>query len=111
MTDWLNELPFAVTISDTQGNILYMNQKSILTFQSYGGEKLIGTSLFNCHPKEASDKLRDMLSGQYTNAYTIEKNGIRKLIYQSPWYHQNEFAGYIELSLPLPDNMPHFIRG
>ncbi len=45
------------------------------------------------------------------NAYTIEKNGVRKLIYQSPWYRGGEFAGYIELSLPVPADMPHFDRG
>lgn len=110
MSDFLLQLPFAVTISDSDGKILYMNEKSTQTFQAYGGENLIGASLFDCHPKDASDKLRDMLKGHYTNAYTIEKNGIKKLIYQSPWFSNGLFAGYIELSLPLPEIMPHFKR-
>lgn len=108
---WFEELPFAVTISDVDGNILEMNAKSAKTFEKHGGKALIGQSLFDCHPKAASDKLKDMLQGHYTNAYTIEKEGVKKMIYQSPWFLDGEFAGYVELSLILPANMPHFVRG
>jgi hypothetical protein len=45
------------------------------------------------------------------NVYTIEKDGRRKLIYQSPWFRDGEFAGFVELSLPLPDDMPNYVRG
>jgi hypothetical protein len=44
------------------------------------------------------------------NVYTIEKNGIKKLIYQSPWFEKGEMKGLVELSLEIPFNMPHFIR-
>jgi len=44
------------------------------------------------------------------NVYTSEKNGVRELIYQSPWYVDGEYRGFIELSLDIPDQMPHFIR-
>ena len=37
--------------------------------------------------------------------------GIKKLIYQSPWYDNGVYAGFVELSLPVPHAMPHFIRG
>lgn len=110
MIDWYDELPFAVTVSDKDGNIVYMNERSAITFNKYGGKDLVGKSLFGCHPEKAGNKIREMLQTQEVNAYTIEKEGLKKLIYQCPWYENGEFAGLIELSLILPDNMPHFVR-
>ena len=46
-----------------------------------------------------------------TNAYTIEKAGVKKLIYQAPWFHDGGvFGGLVELSMVIPMEMPHFIR-
>ena len=65
----------------------------------------------DCHPEPARHKLLHLLETQGTNAYTIEKNGVKKLIYQSPWYKDNgEFGGLVELSLEIPMEMPHFVR-
>ena len=50
-----------------------------------------------------------MQTGQ-TNVYTIEKKGVKKLIYQTPWYHDGAFAGLVELGLEIPAEMPHFVR-
>ena len=55
--------------------------------------------------------IRQMLETHERNVYTIEKNGVRKLIYQSPWYQNGEFAGLVEISLEIPEQMPHFVRG
>jgi len=104
------ELPFAITICDTEAIILYMNDRSISTFQKYGGADIIGTSLFDYHHGPSEVKLNELLDTQIKNAYTIEKNGIKKMIYQSPWYRNSEFAGLIELSLEIPMEMVHFVR-
>ena len=42
--------------------------------------------------------------------YTIEKNGIKKMIYQTPWYENGEYMGFTELSLVIPMEMKHFKR-
>lgn len=110
LPDMLMELPFAVTVCDTEGIILYMNDRSISTFQKYGGVDIIGTSLFDYHHGAAGVKLRGLFDTQTKNAYTIEKNGIKKMIYQSPWFKNGEFAGLIELSLEIPLDMAHFVR-
>ena len=47
---------------------------------------------------------------QQTNVYTIEKNGVRKLIYQAPWFQDGGYAGLVELALEIPAVMPHFVR-
>lgn len=108
--NWQEEFQVAITISDTQGNVLYMNQKAAKTFESYGGKELIGKSLLNCHKPESVEKILKLLSQEKTNVYTIEKNGVKKLIYQSPWYENGICMGLIELSLEIPFEMPHFIR-
>lgn len=109
MATYFKEAPFSVTICDKEGNILEMNNKSIETFCK-DGQSLIGQSLLNCHPEPARSKLLGLLANHNTNAYTIEKNGIKKIIYQSPWYKDGEFAGYIELSMEIPMEMPHYVR-
>lgn len=105
-----NELPFAITVCDVNAIILYMNDKSVQTFRKYGGAEIIGTSLFLYHHGNAALKLRELLDTATKNAYTIEKDGIKKMIYQSPWYKDGAFAGLIELSLEIPMEMPHFVR-
>jgi hypothetical protein len=27
-----------------------------------------------------------------------------------PWYQDGEFAGVVEISIPIPDELPHFDR-
>ena len=107
--NYFEQVPFAITVSDKDGNILDMNQRSKETFAKYGD--IIGKSLFDCHPPKACEVLEALYKNHNVNAYTIEKNGQKKLIYQAPWYQDNEFVGYIELSLILPQEMPHFVGG
>ena len=74
------------------------------------GQALIVLNLFNCHPENDKEKVLNLLSRQEKNVYTIEKNGIKKLIYQSPWMENGEYAGFVEISMEIPMDMPHFIR-
>ena len=107
--EFFKETPFSVTICDKDGIILDMNDKSVKTFVR-DGISIIGRSLIDCHPEPAKGKLKELLKNHNVSVYSIEKNGIKKLIYQSPWYKDGEFAGYIELSLELPEGMPHYVR-
>ena len=108
--DWLKEISAAVTICDKQGTIVYMNEKSAQVFNSDGGKDLLGSSLFDCHPEPALTKLKALLSDGSTNVYTIEKNGKKKMIYQTPWRNGNIVAGLVEISFELPDEISHFVR-
>jgi transcriptional regulator with PAS, ATPase and Fis domain len=107
---WIKSFSGAITVCDANGVILEMNDTAIDSFKNDGGEKLIGTSLLNCHPEPARSQLEEMLRTQRQNSYTIEKNGVKKLIYQTPWYDNGHYSGFVEISLPLPFAMPHFIR-
>lgn len=105
-----NELPLAVTVSDKEGKIIYMNNRSAETFASSGGADLIGKSLYDCHNPRSVDIIGKLLGEGIANTYTIEKNGVKKLIHQAPWYRGGEVAGLIEFSIVLPDEMPHHKR-
>ncbi len=108
--DWWKEFPGAVTVCDSRGIILWMNDRSATTFEADGGYALVGKNLLDCHPEPARSKVRTMLETHERNVYTIEKAGTRKLIYQSPWYTNWVYGGFIELSLEIPAEMKHFIR-
>ena len=45
-----------------------------------------------------------------SNTYTITKNGVNKLIFQSAWYLDGEIAGLVETSMVMPAGMKHFDR-
>ncbi len=100
----------AITVCDVNGKILYMNKKACTTFADDGGAALIGKNLFDCHSEASKVKLLEMIRNGRTNAYTIEKNGVKKVIYQTPWYDNNIPGGLIEFSFEIPFDLPHFIR-
>jgi transcriptional regulator with PAS, ATPase and Fis domain len=107
---WIKSFPAGITVCDVHGTILEMNDKAIYAFKEDGGKKLLGKNLLECHPEPARLQLAEMLRTEKPNYYTIEKHGIKKLIYQNPWYRDGIYAGFVELSLPIPSEMPHFIR-
>lgn len=105
---WADEIDGAVTICDTDAKILYMNERSRATFARYGD--IIGHDLMQYHPPKAREQIRRMLMEGTDNAYTIEKDGVRKLIFQTPWRRDGKVAGLVEFSFILPTDMPHYVR-
>ena len=104
--NWARELPAAVTVCDRNGVILEMNDKAKNTFSG----DFVGRNVLDCHPEPARTKLTELLATGKSNVYTIEKKGRRKLVYQSPWFRDGQFAGLVEISLELPESVPHFRR-
>jgi transcriptional regulator with PAS, ATPase and Fis domain len=107
---WIKEFPAAITVSDPDGIILEMNDKAAKSMAKDGGRALIGKNMLDCHPDPARGKLERLMDERRANAYTIEKNGVKKFIYQSPWFKDGRYAGFIEFSFEIPFEMPHFIR-
>ena len=107
---WIEEFPGAIMVCDTQGIILEMNRKAVETYKSDGGLALIGTNVLDCHPEPARTKLRQLMEKQQSNAYTIEKRGVWKMIYQAPWYVDGQYRGFMEISFDVPPSLPHFVR-
>jgi hypothetical protein len=107
---WVKEFPGAITVCDLDGIILEMNDRAAESFKDDGGLALIGKNVLDCHLEPARSKLERLMKECQHNVYTIEKNGVKKLIYQSPWYKNGEYAGFLELTLEIPFEMPHFVR-
>ncbi len=108
--EWIKEFPAAITVCDPAGILLDMNDKAAKTFEKDGGYALLGKNMLDCHPEPARGKTERLLAAHEKNVYTVEKNGVKKLIYQSPWFKNGQYAGFVELSLEIPFEMPHFVR-
>lgn len=107
--DYFEGVDVAVTICAKDGTILDMNGKSRRTFLK-GEESIIGQNVLDCHPEPARTMLADMLANPRNNVYTVEKEGVKKLIFQTPWYDGDEYAGFMELSMVLPEVIPNRVR-
>ncbi|MFZ5899015.1 MAG: PAS domain S-box protein [Bacillota bacterium] len=109
-SSWVKGFSAAITVCDVDGIILEMNDKACEVFAKYGGKALIGRNVLDCHPEPARSKLQEMLQTRKVNCYTIEKNGVKKLVYQAPWYKDAEYMGFVEVVIEVPHEMPHHVR-
>lgn len=105
MKDFFADVAVSMTVCDKEGNVVYQNNRAVAAL----GEAR-GHNLQECHKASSWEQIQRMLSEGSTNAYTIEKQGLRKLIYQTPWYEDGTVAGLVEYSIVLPSQMPHKVR-
>ena len=105
--NWADDTNCAVTVCDTEGVVIYQNKQSISVNGEYRDK-----SMLPCHNERSKGIIARILEKGDTNAYTIEKKGIRKMIYQTAWRREDgTVGGIIELSMPIPAEMPHYVRG
>ena len=88
--DWIKEFPGAITVCDLHGIVMEMNETAAVQYSKYGGKELVGRNLLDCHPEPARRKLLQLLDSGECNTYTVEKNGVWKLIHQVPWYQNHQ---------------------
>jgi transcriptional regulator with PAS, ATPase and Fis domain len=108
--EWIEKLDGNVIVSDAEGIIIYMNDTAIRNYEKDGGAALIGSNLIDCHGEASRLKIHEIMTTHQKNVYTIEKRGIKKIIYQTPWLDSDVFKGVVELSLEIPFEMPHYRR-
>ena len=107
---WIMECPAAITVCDAAGIIIEMNDNSVEMFKNNGGRKLLGTNALDCHPEPARSKMEELLRNRAPNCYTIEKDGIKKMVYQAPWFQGGKYGGIVEIVFEIPRELPHFVR-
>lgn len=107
--EWAKEMNCAVTVCDAEGIIIYQNDKAVETYKKHGN--LIGKNLYECHSERSKEIIRHLLATGGSNAYTIEKLGVHKVIYQTAWKKDSKVAGIVEISMITPADMPHYVRG
>ena len=107
--EWAEGMACAVTAADAEGVIRYMNRRAREQYKKHGD--LIGRSLFDCHGESAAGIIRRLLTEGGTNAYTIEKEGVRKMIYQTAVTGADgRVTGFVEVSMVIPEELPHYVR-
>jgi len=111
VTAWQDEFSASITVIDRDFTILFMNEKSATGFAKGGGMTLLGKDVRHCHQERSVRIIEHILETGEPNIYTIEKNGVKKLIYQAPWRENGQIAGVVELSMEIPFEMPHHVRG
>lgn len=102
---WADELDCAVTVCDTEGVVLYQNRRSQAV-----NSNVCGRSLIPCHNDRSRGIIARLLAEGGKNVYTIQKQGVRKLIYQTVWRREGVVSGLVEFSLEIPEEMPHYVR-
>ena len=107
--EWAKEINCAVTVCDAEGIIIYQNDKAVETYKKHGN--LIGKNIYECHSERSKEIIRHLLATGGSNAYTIEKQGVHKVIYQTAWKKDSKVAGIVEISMITPADMPHYVRG
>ena len=107
---WYKVFPGAITVTDEKGTVIEMNEGSEKLFEKDGGYAVLGQNVITCHPPGTQEKVRQIYETQSFNIYSITKGGQKHLVYQAPYFIEGEFSGMVELSLDLPDDIPHFDR-
>jgi transcriptional regulator with PAS, ATPase and Fis domain len=107
---WVKELPAEIMVCDSSGIILEMNAQAEVLFANDGGRGLLGTQVLACHPDPSRGKLETMLDKQTSNSYFNTENGEKRFFFQSPWYTTGQYAGFVEISFEVPEEIPHFAR-
>ena len=106
---WYEDMNCAITVCDTEGVIIYQNKPARELYAAHGN--LVGKNLFPCHNPHSPAIIRRLLEEGATNAYTIEKKGVKKVIYQSAWRKEDgTVGGLVEFSMIVPFEMPHHVR-
>ena len=106
--DWAREMDCAITVCDAEARIIDMNDASRRI--NSPDSDIIGHNLRQYHPPRAIAIIDRLLSEGGYNAYTISKRGQRKMIYQAAWRQNGVIAGLVEISMVIPDELPHYIR-
>lgn len=100
----------AITVCDTNCDIIYMNALSVKTFCK-NNVSLIGKNLRQFHNARSNEIITSILSNGTPNQYTIEKAGVHKLIKQTTWSQkEGTLGGLIEFSIIITPSMTHYVR-
>lgn len=109
----LDGLEAGITICDTNFKVVYMNDMAAAAFSPPGSAdpgKFLGMDLRTCHKPSSNETMRRILETGKPNIYTVKKRGVKKLIFQAPWTDKEGPGGLVEISIRLPENMPHHDR-
>ena len=91
----------AVVICNLKHEIIYMNQAAILNYEKWGGDKLIGKSLLDCHNQESREKIQKVIEWfeadeSHNIVYTFHNEKQNKDVYMVALRDGGKLIGYYE---------------
>lgn len=106
---WADGMDCAVTVCDTGGTILYMNDKARTTFARHGD--MVGKNLFDCHGERSREIIRRLLADRgHECLYDREKRRPQNDLPDSLARGRRRGRSWAEISMEIPAEMPHYIR-
>ena len=91
----------AVVTCNLQHEIIYMNPAAVKNYQKYGGEKLLGKSLLNCHNAESKKRIEEVVDWfakdeSHNLVYTFHNEKQNKDVYMVALRENGTLIGYYE---------------
>ncbi len=91
----------AVVICNLQHEIIYMNPAAVQNYEKWGGDKLIGRSLLDCHNPESREKIQRVVDWfsedeSHNIVYTFHNDKQNKDVYIVALRDAGKLIGYYE---------------
>ena len=91
----------SVVICNLKHEIIYMNPAAVLNYSKYGGDKLIGRSLLDCHNPESREKIKQVVDWfaadeSHNIVYTFHNEKQNKDVYMVALRDEGKLIGYYE---------------
>ena len=91
----------AVVVCNLHHEIIYMNPAAILNYAKWGGEKLIGKSVLNCHNPNSRENIERVIrwfaeDESHNLVYTFYNEKQNKDVYMVALRDQGKLIGYYE---------------
>ena len=91
----------AVVICNLEHEIIYMNPAAVKNYEKWGGEKLVGQSLLNCHNENSGKKIKEVIewferSEENNIIYTFYNKKQNKDVYMVALRDEGKLIGYYE---------------
>jgi PAS domain-containing protein len=91
----------AVVICNLKHEIIYMNPSAIEHYKKWGGEKMIGASLQDCHNEESREKIQRVVDWfsedeSHNIVYTFHNEKQNKDVYMVALRDAGKLIGYYE---------------
>ena len=91
----------AVVICNLKHEIIYMNPAAMHSYEKWGGDKLIGKSLLECHNQESREKIQQVVDWfaadeSHNIVYTFHNEKQNKDVYMVALRDEGKLIGYYE---------------
>ena len=91
----------AVVICNLKHEIIYMNPAAVNSYEKWGGNKLLGKCLLDCHNPESREKIQQVVDWfkadeNHNLVYTFHNEKQNKDVYMVALRDEGELIGYYE---------------